>query len=369
MTRRLTFLLSKDPATSHGGDMTMFRAIRDIVRDWAEVDAICLSDEPGMVSDDIVRVPKPAVSAGSLAARSLRHRRSLVHARYDVDGLAQAIDRSGSREFVAIHSYMAESYLRSAAATSGAALYVSAEISEASVWQDSGRPLSRIEVPRIRRDELRVAGAARSVGSYDPDDITAYRSGGVDRATWLQVTFAPRPLAGVDDSPPRLVFLGDRRWPPNDEAYRKAVALWPQIASGIPEAELWIIGHPAKSAPDLRLPAGVRDQGFVSDLDAVLDSSRGMLAPVATGGGVRVKLLDAASRGLPVVGTSAAVGSLSEQLGITAHDDEDAFIAACRELLTDAAAAALAGKVLHDANAARWDDRVPHDSIAEWLAA
>ena len=41
---------------------------------------------------------------------------------------------------------------------------------------------------------------------------------------------------------------------------------------------------------------------------------------------MRVKLLDAARMGLPVVATSTAFGSLADLFGLTSFDDDDAFV-------------------------------------------
>ena len=92
-----------------------------------------------------------------------------------------------------------------------------------------------------------------------------------------------------------------------------------------------------------------------------------MVAPIKTGGGVRVKILDAVSRGLPVVGTSAAIGSLDTVLGIEAHDDESGLIERCRYYLVDAPAAAAYGEALYERNAARWREGKPHRSVHDWL--
>ena len=47
------------------------------------------------------------------------------------------------------------------------------------------------------------------------------------------------------------------------------VSLWPRIAAGLPDAELWLVGHqPARA--HLELPPGVIDHGVVDDVDAVL---------------------------------------------------------------------------------------------------
>jgi hypothetical protein len=79
-----------------------------------------------------------------------------------------------------------------------------------------------------------------------------------------------------------------------------------------------------------------------------------MIAPVRTGGGVRVKILEAARIGLPVVGTSAAVGSLSQVFNMPAFDDDEALISECRRLLRDPGAAVAAGQAIFEANREHW---------------
>jgi hypothetical protein len=93
-----------------------------------------------------------------------------------------------------------------------------------------------------------------------------------------------------------------------------------------------------------------------------------MAAPLDVGGGVRVKLLEAASVGLPVVATSAAAGSLTELLGIEPVDDDAGFVATCRRLLTAPEFAARQGDQLHAANVAHWRSGRPQASVRTWLA-
>jgi glycosyltransferase involved in cell wall biosynthesis len=144
------------------------------------------------------------------------------------------------------------------------------------------------------------------------------------------------------------------------------LALWPEISAGVPDAELVAIGSPADSAPRV-LPPGVTDLGFVDDLPGTLATCRALAAPIDVGGGIRVKLLEAASIGLPVVATSAATGSLTELLGIEPVDDDVRFVAACRRLLTAPEFAAHQGAQLHAANAAHWESGRPEASVAAWL--
>jgi len=366
---RLIFLLGKDPAAEHGGDMTMFSVLSGVARQWFDVGVICLSEAGAAGSEDgIVRVPKSKVSLPGLVASSLRTRRSLIHTRFDLAGMRSAIENSSADRFVAVHSYMAEAYLRTAHARPAEQLIVSTEVSESSVWATTRGSLAQIDLPRLRRDELRVATAARSVGGYDQTEVAALRAAGA-KAAWLDVTLPAAAQVDVGASPARLVLLGNRTWRPNAEAAERIVALWPRIRAGIPGAELVLVGPRPAGGSAGELPEGVIDVGSVSDVGQVLAGCRAMVAPVAVGGGVRVKVLEAAARGLPVIATSSAVGSIESVLGVPAVDDEDAFVDRARALLRDPSLAAEVGGQLYEANRKRWDDGWVKASIRTWLDA
>lgn len=367
---RATFLLSKDPDTTHGGDLTLARVLMSIARESMEVDVLCLSATPWTATEQVRKVAKPEVALPRIVWKSLRTGRSLVHARFDVDALAAAIGRLETDVVVADHSYIAEPYLRSGLAGSSTRLVVNTVISESLVWRSSRGLLGRIDAPRIWRDELRVARAAHSVGTYDAEEARIYRDNGVERVHWLDITLPPHPTrVDAGAAPRRLVFLGDRTWPPNQEAFELLARRWPAISAGIEGAELVVVGKPSDLVKPISLPPGITDVGFADDLDALLDSCRGLVAPILTGGGVRVKILDAASRGLPIVSTTAGVGSLAGVFGLGVYDDEQAFIERSQELLLDAATAARESSRLYAANADRWDAGMPQRTVQDWLAS
>lgn len=367
MAERLAFLLGKDPVTSFGGDMTMFRTMRAIAAEEFDTEVICLSEQPEVDEPDVVRVAKPEISVPRLVARSLATRRSLVHTRFDVDAMTDAVERSSADRFVVEHSYMAEAYLRADGVRPRRDLFVSTDVSESDVWRRTRGPAGRPEARQIRRDEMRVARAARAVAGYDREEMDAYRHVGLD-AHWLPMTLPPVAPVPVATTAPRLVLLGNRTWRPNADAAETMLRLWPRIADGVPDAELWLVG-PKASGTDVRLPPGVTDLGFVDDVDAVLAECRALAAPISVGAGVRVKLLEAAARGLPVIGTAEAVGSIEASIGMKPVADEDAFVALCRSYLFDAALAADAGSRLHAANARRWEERIGQDAVLRWLSS
>jgi hypothetical protein len=117
---KVVFLLSKDPVLEHGGDVEMSRLMMRLAAESFDVSAICLSQASGTTVADFVpggipltRVAKPAIRPLRLLAGAITRRRSLVHIRFDSPGLVAAIERSDADTFVAEHSYMAESFLRS----------------------------------------------------------------------------------------------------------------------------------------------------------------------------------------------------------------------------------------------------------------
>lgn len=360
MAERLAFLFGKDPATAHGGDVTMFRLLRAIADEQYDTELICLSEAPDDLTEPgVVRIAKPPVRRAELLARAALRRRSLVHTRFDVDGIRDAVEASGADRFVAVHSYLAEPVLRAHGVRPGRDLLVSAEVSEADVWRERG-PLGRWEARRLARDERRVARLARAVGTYDQ------RRADGRHTHWLPVTLPPAAAADLAGSAPRLVFLGNRTWAPNARAAGRLVGWWPRIRGGIEGAELVLVGP---GEPWSSLPAGVTDVGVVDDVEPVLASARALVAPIDLGGGVRVKFLEAAARGLPVVTTKPGVGPIEASLGIEPCVGEEAFVNRCRALLHDAAEAAAAGAALHEANATLWAERRGRDAVLGWLAS
>ncbi|TRW80487.1 glycosyltransferase [Mycolicibacterium sp. 018/SC-01/001] len=370
----VTFLLSKDPLTEHGGDIALSRLVMRLAAEAFDVSAICLSSSSETLDTELAstgvrltRVVKPAVDARSLLTRAIRRRRSLVHVRFDTPELAAAIERTDAEVFVAEHNYMGESFLRTRHYRDRR-FVVNTVNTESEVWRATRGVLGRIEAPRLVRDELRVARAADAVGTYDADEAQWYVQQGVSGARWIDLTMEPIDQLDLSATSRRLVFLGTRDWPPNQEAFLEALRLWPAISDGIAGAELVVIGAKKPGAPDVALPDGVRDLGFVDDLRGMLATCRALIAPVRTGGGVRVKILDAARMGLPVIATSAAVGSLGSLFGLRTFDDDTEFVDECRRFLLESAVSAAAGTDLYQRNADHWRQRRPHEAVTGLLS-
>ncbi len=129
---------------------------------------------------------------------------------------------------------MAESYLGVRPQDAAERLLVNSHVSESDVWKLTKPIAFRWEHKRIATDEARVARSARSIAYFDRDESHKSPS---KNPYWLNVTLPPDSTVDRSATPRRLVFLGDRTWPPNAEAANKAVKLWPRISAGIGDAE------------------------------------------------------------------------------------------------------------------------------------
>ncbi|MDY6811324.1 MAG: glycosyltransferase family 4 protein [Actinomycetota bacterium] len=366
-----TFVLPKDPSHESTGDLTMAKLVMDLARESFQTKVICLSGNPASTADGHLRVPKPNPRIPRILIDSVRSGRSLVHSRFLLDALVEAVDASDSDVFVADHSYMAEAVLASrrfqVLDDGRSNLAVSTVVPEALVWRATRGLVGRMDARRITRDEVRVARRAYTVGTYDLDEAEFFRNRGIRRTHWLDLTLPPKERIPVASSERNLVFVGDRRWAPNQEAFETLVRWWPRIAEGITDARLFVVGAADPAAKPAHLPPGMQDLGFVDDLDALLSQCRALVAPIKTGGGVRVKILDTVCRGLPVVGTTAAVGSLGDVFGIEKIDDEEQFADRCRHYLLDRASATADGEALYTKNASRWHEGIPQAAVHDWL--
>lgn len=342
----------------------MTRLVMSLAQESFEVGGIALSPHSHIRDDGIRRTPKPALNNVSLLARSIRTQKSLIHCRFATPGLEGAIAESKADRFVAEHTYMAESFLTARPGEARESLMVNSHVSEADVWKNTRPKVMQFEHRRLVNDENRIATLARSTAYFDRGEAL---SSPAAKPYWLNLTLAPKVAPDRSLTTPTLVFLGDRTWPPNEDAAQRTLKLWPLISAGISNARLVLVGKPARGTAPRQLPPGVQDMNFVSDLDGLLSSARALIAPVQTGGGVRVKILEAASIGLPVVGTRAALGSLRDVLPLDEHDDDARLVEASRALLMDPQLARRSGTALFQANADRWTERAPHTVIHDWL--
>lgn len=105
--------------------------------------------------------------------------------------------------------------------------------------------------------------------------------------------------------PPKIVFVGSMDYFPNsDAAIFFANQVWPAIRSRLPDSELLIVGNnPGPAVRALGELPGVTVTGRVADVRPYYRQALAAVVPLRTGGGTRLKILEAMAASVPVVST------------------------------------------------------------------
>jgi len=106
----------------------------------------------------------------------------------------------------------------------------------------------------------------------------------------------------------------------------------------VPQAHLIIAGsYPERIKHFSQNPTGVEFTGFVDDLKKIYKSSRIICCPILTGGGTRVKIIEAAAYEKPIVTTTIGLEGIKMSDGkeVLIRDDAESFANACVQLLKD----------------------------------
>ncbi len=166
-----------------------------------------------------------------------------------------------------------------------------------------------------------------------------------------------------------LLFVGNFKHPPNQEALTWFVRqVLPTILEKRRQARLLVVGAQASQAfADSIAGPGVEFVGEVEDIREPLSRYSVFLAPILTGSGVRVKLLEAFAAGIPVVSTPLGAEGLTETKAVIAALAEGAqpFAAQVLHLLEnpkDAQKMARAARLEVEAN---WDSATITRSLHE----
>ncbi|HEV8357815.1 MAG TPA: glycosyltransferase family 4 protein [Gemmatimonadales bacterium] len=214
------------------------------------------------------------------------------------------------------------------------------------------RAYAALTARKMRRLERRVYRAADSVwvcsraeaelvASFAPTARVLVVPNGVDGSAF--VSNGPPPIRSR-----RLLFFGRLDYYPNLDGLRHfCERVLPVIRHRIPDVELLIVGRGAeREVAELeRAGPGVRVVGWVENIASALADASLVVVPLRSGGGTRLKILEALAMARPVVATSIGAEGLDLRPGeeIALADTPEDFADEVVRLLTDPEAAVRLG--------------------------
>lgn len=193
------------------------------------------------------------------------------------------------------------------------------------------------DAKKTKKRELKIykkADATIAVSSLD-HDILANQEG--LKNVFIVPNVVPIFARNEKKRKPQVVFIGSYIWPPNVDAVNWFVKeIWPTVYRKDNKAEFLIIGSDVTDEINMmsKLP-GVEVLGYVPDTKPYLDSASVSVAPLRYGGGMKGKINEAMSHGVPVVSTSIGAQGFDAKNNIhmIIEDDPIQFAKSVVELL------------------------------------
>jgi hypothetical protein len=318
--------------------------------------ALAASCEPQLV------MARPAGAASTLL-RSAGSRQPLTISRHTLPAVRRRVEALlAARRFDVVHAEQLQA-LPQAMAPARAhhrPVVLRAQNVESALWAAAApRRALALEARRLAAWEGRaVAEVAATVALTAIDAAALRRLAAAAGAPRARVAEVPAPFAAeLPPGPPGLpghpavVVLGSRGWRPNEDAVAWFTGeIWPVVRAALPAARLHVFGigraPAAPVQPATAAPAPVADgdggdgergiawHGAPADSAAAFASGSVHAVPLRFGSGVRIKVLEAWARGIPVVSTPEGAAGLEAADGVellVAHDAAG-FAAAFRRL-------------------------------------
>lgn len=136
-----------------------------------------------------------------------------------------------------------------------------------------------------------------------------------------------QPLDPLGSPPESLLFIGNFIHPPNVEAAIRLIQkIFPPIQKQNPAINLYIVGDQAPNEIKQLAGENIIITGRVPEVTPYLDQAALFVAPIRSGGGIRIKVLEALAAGKAVVATPLAIEGLrlvdGVHISIGESDDE-----------------------------------------------
>lgn len=329
----------------------MLELARSAAASGADIEVLALNPRKHFVEDAVVcegldPIPASVVSADTSAiirplARSLVTREPFVVARFHSREMEAALRqrlRAHRHDVVIIESPFLTAYLPLIRRESDARVVLRAQNVEFRIWEALAanargvRAAARALVARgVRVWELGTLNDFDGVLAITEADAKQFRNLGCRRPMHvLPCSVEMQPATETRPIDPRAIyFIGSMKYRPNLEAAAWIIdELWPRIRAMEPECRLTLAGLDFPQALATRArEVGIDVQRDVPDVRDFAAPFGVMIAPLLSGGGMRVKVLESLAMGKAVVATTIGAGGLDLTPGrdVLIEDDADAF--------------------------------------------
>jgi glycosyltransferase involved in cell wall biosynthesis len=208
------------------------------------------------------------------------------------------------------------------------------------------RARCKLQYELTRAAELETWRASEMCGALTPEDrdvicaevpgkpVRVVPDGADHGSRWNGA--APPGISSNGHRGPVITFVANFGYQPNvDAAHYLCNEIFPRLAERVPDAQLKLVG--TSPPPEVVALAGnaVEVTGRVPEVEPYLDAATVVVCPLRVGGGVKVKMLEAARRGKAIVSTPVGAQGLGSDAALCMRvaDDPATFAHAVAELI------------------------------------
>ncbi|HEX2465462.1 MAG TPA: glycosyltransferase family 4 protein [Thermoanaerobaculia bacterium] len=333
-----------------GGRLVLAETLRAVADAGAEVTLVCPQHEDSAGAAHSARNGVEAANHVVVARRALPWIYTLLRpgtpatiVRQTNDASLEAVERLvAERPFDVAHAEQLQAMpMLAPARQRGIPIVLRAQNVESDLWTAaaSAMPLAApwllFQAALLRRWEGRAVASAAATAALTETDSRRLSNlaSGRGEVVHLAAPFPERLEAGdpLPGTPALAIAAGG--WSPNHDGARWFVErVWPLVLDRLPAAQLHLFGADGK-----RLPRAASAHRRAAESSSLFPTEGMHVVPVRVASGVRMKILEAWSRGVPVVATEAAAAGLEDgaESALLRESDPAALALAIEKLAHD----------------------------------
>lgn len=355
---RILFLTPEFPYPAQSGGTIKTKSILDHLGGSHEIHLLCfrrrpLTEEQARWARSLPRVECLPLSRGRTAGNLLRsYLRRLPLSVYrnhspEMARLVRERLEAQAYDAVFVDGWLMAQYLPP---NCGATAILHQHNAEHLLWLRQARRemnpplklLTYLEYLRVRRYEASILGRFHWVFAVSRADRRAFLDLGADPDRTLVLPNLPdqalleRPALSFVATLPQVLYFGTLSWEPNIEGVERFLRrVLPLVRRRLPQAQFLLAGSgaPARLRTLASHQPGVLFLGPVDDAEPLYRRARVFVEATETGGGTRLKVLNALARGLPTVASPQGAEGLEVNPGwhlLIARGPEEMANAVCR---------------------------------------
>ncbi|MEJ6777237.1 MAG: glycosyltransferase family 4 protein [Crocinitomicaceae bacterium] len=229
---------------------------------------------------------------------------------------------------VILESLFTTTYIDSIRSKSNSTIFIRTHNIEHKITSDLAKNASgakRVYLSKLSKDlkvyEIEALNKADGILSISKNDTEQLKNLGI--MTPIKNIGVAIPIKEIQNNydSSGIFHLGSMNWQPNIEAVKRLINIFPEIKKSAPLCEVHIAG----SAENSKLKSHPKNQiyfdGFVDDPNEFAINKGILVSPITSGSGVRIKILEMMSIGIPIITTTLGASGIN-------HHDSNALVIA-----------------------------------------